>query len=79
MEAGDALPPFPTVEWNLWAQTALEAGAELPLFPTAAGTTPEEADPRWRVACKLGSKWSREAPLGVPLGAVTPMGIGIPR
>ena len=34
------LPPFPTAEWTLGAQNALEAGDELPHFPTAAGATP---------------------------------------
>ena len=77
MEAGDALPPFPTAELNPGAQTELEAGDELPPFPTAAGATPEGMDPG-RATRKLGSKWIREAPWGVPLEVVAPRGIGMP-
>ena len=77
LEAGDAPPPFPTAEFNLGAQTELEAGDELPPFPTAAGATPEGMDPG-RATRKLGSKWIREAPWGVPLEVVAPRGIGMP-
>ena len=45
VEVGDALSPFLTAEFNLVAQPGLEAGHELPLFPTAAGAAPEGMDP----------------------------------
>ena len=79
LEAGDPLPPFPTAEWNLGAQNALEAGNEPPTFLTASGATPEGTDQAVESGPKLGSKWGREAPLGVPLEAVTPRGIRMPR
>ena len=79
MEAGDPLHPFPTAEWNLGAQNALEAGNEPPTFLTASGATPEGTDQAVESGPKLGSKWGREAPLGVPLEAVTPRGIRMPR
>ena len=79
LEAGDEPPPLPTAGRNLGAQTVFEAGDEPPPFRTAARATPEGTDPAVESGPKLGSKWSREAPLGVPLGAVTPRGVGMSR
>lgn len=45
LEAGDALLPFPTEEWNFGAQT-LEEGDELPPFPMARG--PHQKEQTWR-------------------------------
>ena len=81
MEAIDALPPFPTAKWTLGAQNASEAVDELTPYPTAAAGTPGGVGPAVESGPKtaVGGRWSREAPLGMPLRAVTPRGIEIPR